>query len=308
MIGAALLLTLAAAAQDHQGHQMPADPHAGHAMPTAADPHAGHDMPAAERPANGGTQSGTDLEPGSAPAPSPPTDRYADRFWPADAMAASRDKLHREHGAMAMSMLALNIAEWQPSSGGDRFRWDGEGWWGGDIHRLTVKTEGEGGAGDGVEAAEVQALYSRAVDAYWNLQAGVRQDLGRGPRRTYATIGVEGLAPYWFDVEGALFLSDKGDVLARGEAYYDQRLTQRLILQPRVEVEVAAQDMPANGIGRGLTHAALDLRLRYEIAREFAPYVGVTRERSFGRTTDLARAAGDDRSATRFVLGVRAWF
>jgi copper resistance protein B len=315
MIGAALLLTLAAAAQDHQnhqGHQMPADPHAGHAMPPATDPHAGHRMPPAREtapePAVSEARSGTDLGPGSAPAPAPPSDRYADRFWPAGAMAASRDKLHREHGAMAMSMLALNIAEWQPASDGDRFRWDGEGWWGGDIHRLTVKTEGEARVGEAAEAAEVQALYSRALDAYWNLQAGVRQDLGRGPRRTYATIGVEGLAPYWFDVEGALFLSDRGDVLARVEAYYDQRLTQRLILQPRLEVEAAAQDMPANRIGRGLGHAALDLRLRYEIAREFAPYVGVAWERSFGRTADDARAAGEDRSAARFALGVRAWF
>ena len=171
--------------------------------------------------------------------------------------------------------------EWQPAKSGDRFRWDGEVWWGGDINRLAVKTEGEGAFGDGVGEAEVQALYSRAVDAYWNLQAGVRQDLQRGPRRTYATLGVEGLAPYWFDVEATLFASDKG-VRARGSAWYDQRLTQRAILQPRVEVNLAAQDEPDARIGAGLSSIEAGLRLRYEIAREFAPYVGVSQEWRIG--------------------------
>lgn len=281
------------------------------ASAAAQDPHAGHTMqmpmPAAEKPTEA-EKVGTDLEPGSSPAPAAPTDRYSDRFWSPTAMAASRDLLHREHGGMPVSMVVLNIAELQPSGGGDRFRWDGEGWWGGDIHRLTIKSEGEGVFRDGVEEAEVQALYSRALDAYWNFQAGVRQDLQPGADRTYVTVGVEGLAPYWFEVEGALFLSDKGDVLGRIEAYYDQRLTQRLILQPRTEVEFAFQDVAASRVGRGLSEASLDLRLRYEVVREFAPYVGVSWERKFGRTADFARAAGEDRGGTRLVVGARAWF
>src|SRR5690606_20487158 len=136
-------------------------------------------------------------------------------------------------------------------------------------------SEGEGENG-GLEHAEVQALYSRAVGPYFDLQAGVRQDLEPRPRRTYATIGIEGLAPYWFEVEGALFLSDRGGLSARLGASYDLRLTQRLILEPRVEASLAASDDAAVGVGRGLSDAEAGLRLRYEVRREFAPYVGVS--------------------------------
>lgn len=278
----------AASAQDHEGHQMPAVP--------------------ASTPAQGGEPAGTDLEPGSSPAPAPPTDHYGDRFWPADRMAAARDQVRHETGAMTVGMVMLNIAEWQPASRADKYRWDAEGWWGGDINRLTIKSEGNGAFGDTVDEAEVQALYSRALDPYWNLQAGVRQDLGAGAKRTYATIGVEGLAPYWFEVEGALFVSNKGDVSGRIEAYYDQRLTQRLVLQPRTEINFALQDVPETNTGRGFSEASLDLRLRYELRREFAPYVGVSWSRKLGRTGRLARAAGEDRGGTRLAVGLRAWF
>ncbi len=320
MIRALLSLALSAVAapvmaQGHAGHAMPTDPHAGHAMPPAAptvsaDPHAGHAMsaPATAPDTSAVDPVGTDQQPGSAPAPTPPTDRYGDRYWPADAMAAARDKVRREHGGMNVGMVMINIAEWQPARGKDRFRWDGEGWFGGDVNRLTVKTEGEGVFGGGVEEAEAQALYSRALDAYWNLQAGVRQDLGPGPKRTYAVIGAEGLAPYWFEVEGALFLSNKGDVSGRIEAYYDQRITQRLIVQPRTEIDVSAQDVAETRTGRGLSKASLDLRLRYEIRREFAPYVGISHERRLGRTARYAQAGGEDRADTRFVMGLRTWF
>ena len=160
----------------------------------------------------------------------------------------------------------------------------------------------------GVESAEVQALYSRAIDPWFNLQVGVRQDFRPGPARTYATIGIEGIAPYWFEVEGALFLSDKGDLLGRLEGYNDQRITQKLILQPRVELNFAAQDVPANGIGSGLSDIELGLRLRYEIKREFAPYIGASWERKLGDSARFARAAGDRVQATSLVIGIRTWF
>jgi copper resistance protein B len=167
---------------------------------------------------------------------------------------------------------------------------------------------GSGAFGEGVEDAEIQALYSRAIGPYFNLQAGIRYDFKPNPSRTYATIGFEGLAPYWFEVEGAVFLSDKGDVLGRLEGYYDQRITQRLILQPRAELNLAAQDVPENGIGSGLSDIELGLRLRYEITRQFAPYVGVSWDRKLGDTADFARAAGEDPSTTSLVAGIRLWF
>ncbi len=252
--------------------------------------------------------SGTSLPAGIAPAPAPPMDHYASRIFPAAEIERAHRQMMSESGAQTFGFVMFNLAEYQPRRGRDAFRWDGEAWYGGDINRFTLKTEGEGKFGEGVEAAEVQALYSRAVDPYFNLQAGVRQDLGRGPRRTYATVGFEGLAPYWFEVEGALFLSDKGDVLARAEGYYDQRITQRLVLQPRVELNFAAQDVPASGIGAGLSTAEIGLRLRYEIKRQFAPYIGVSWERRVGATARYARAAGDDVTSSGIVAGVRFWF
>jgi copper resistance protein B len=121
-------------------------------------------------------------------------------------------------------------------------------------------------------------------------------------------IGFEGLAPYWFDVEGALFLSDKGDVTARFEASYDQRITQRLILQPMAEIDGAFKEVPERGVGSGISSVEMGLRLRYEIAREFAPYVGFAWERKLGKTARMARADGHKASQPAFVAGVRFWF
>lgn len=217
-------------------------------------------------------------------------------------------QMMREQGGQSLYQVMFNLAEYQARQGRDGYRWDGEAWFGGDIHRLTIKTEGEGAFREGVETAEIQALYSRAIGPYFNLQAGVRHDFQPSPTRTYATIGIEGLAPYWFEVEAAAFLSNKGDLLGRLEGYYDQRLTQRLVLQPRVELNLAAQDVPENRIGAGLVDAELGLRLRYEITRQFAPYVGISYEAKTGRTADFARADGQDPATTSFVAGVRLWF
>ena len=211
-----------------------------------------------------------------------------------------------EHAKMAF--IGFNLAEYQARKGRDGFRWDGEAWYGGDISRLTLKSEGEGVFGEGIEETETQLLYSRAVGPYFNAQAGIRQDLGPGPDRTYATVGFEGLAPYWFEVEGALFLSHKGDLHGRLEGYYDQRITQRLDLQPMAEVNFALQDVPEIGVGSGLSDMELGLRLRYEIVKEFAPYVGVEWARKVGDTARFARAAGDDADSVSWVMGVRASF
>ncbi len=258
-------------------------------------------------------QSGTDLPAGDAPAPAPPTDHYAARIFPAADIARSHRQMMNDSGGQSLAFVMFNLAEYQPRRGQDGFRWDGEGWYGGDIDRLTIKSEGEGrfagtGAGGGVDDAEVQLLYSRAIDPYFNAQVGLRQDLGRGPRRTYATVGFEGLAPYWFEVDGALFVSDKGDVLGRLGGYYDQRLTQRLILQPRVELNFAAQDVAASRIGAGLSTTEVGVRLRYEIRRQFAPYVGASWQRKVGQTGRYAHADGKDATSAGLVAGIRIWF
>lgn len=298
----------------HAGHDMSqmapqADPQAGHdmsQMPAAADPHAGHEMPA--MPMAGQPKVGTDLPAGDAPAPAPQPGLAAARYWGAEAMAEADRHLRREHGGMTYPTVMLNIAEYQAREGRDGYRWDGEASFGGDIDRFVLKSEGEGTFGEPLEQAEVQALYSRAFDPYWNLQVGIRHDITPNPSRTYATIGIEGLAPYWFEVEGALFVSNKGEVSARAEAYYDQRITQDFVLQPRVEANFSVQDVPELGTGSGLTDLEVGLRLRYERIREFAPYVGVSWERQFGDTARFSRARGDGTGGFSFVAGVRTWF
>lgn len=302
------------AANPHAGHAAPIapDPHAGHSAPAqAADPHAGHTMATPGQDAHADHVMEVSGPPAVAenptPPPPPPTDHAAERFFSPEAMARSRRNLALEHGGARVSKVMADLFEYQGGAGGDGFRWSVEGWYGGDTHRLVVKSEGEGGD-SGVEEAEVQALYSRPIGRYTDLQLGLRHDIEPGPLRTYATVGFETLLPYWFEAEGALFLSEDGDVLGRLEGSYDLRLTQKLILQPRVEVEFAAQDVPELQVGSGATSAEVGLRLRYEVRREFAPYVGVNYDRALGDTAGLSRAAGEDVSSTSVVVGIRAWF
>ncbi|MEZ5972226.1 MAG: copper resistance protein B [Hyphomonadaceae bacterium] len=246
-------------------------------------------------------------EVGDEPAPAPPTDHAAERFYSAEDMAAARGQLRREHGGAIISNVMVDMAELQFGDDETVFHWEGEGWIGGDINRFVFKTEGEASEDD-VEHAEVQALYSRAIGPYFDLQAGVRYDIEPSPNRAYAVLGFEGVAPYWFETTGALFLSDEGEVSARLEGSYDARLTQRLILQPRAEINLSADDIPELEVGAGVTDVELGLRLRYDITRNFAPYVGVTYETKLGDTADYASAAGEDESDTRLVFGVRARF
>ncbi|MBA3905024.1 MAG: copper resistance protein CopB, partial [Rhodocyclaceae bacterium] len=280
----------------------PTDPHAGHNMSATppADPHAGHDMPAnnapvdAAAPANSAAapvqQPGHDMPamPGmpamagdrsmlTAPAtspPPPPGDHLADRFFSPARMEGAREELRAEHGGSRVSLFLLDQAEFVEGNGGG-YAWDGEIWYGGDLNRLVVKSEGEGARRQGLERAELQAVYARAIGPYFNLQAGVRHDFKPTPSRTFATVGVEGVAPYWFKLDSAVYLSNQGEVLARFKGSYDLRFTQRLILQPDVEMNFSAQNSRQLRLGSGLTDVEAGLRLRYEIRREFAPYVGV---------------------------------
>lgn len=284
--------TPAFAQMDHSAHQAQPMPE----VAPASDPHAGHDM----------SDSEESLPKGKAPPV--PTDHAAEAFYDPAVMARARAAMNKESGGMTFSQLMIDRLEYRTQKGGDGYHWEGEGWIGGDINRLAIKSEGEGNVGGALESAELQALYSHAIDPWWNIVGGVRQDFQPQPERTYATVGIEGLAPYWFEVEAQAFVSTKGDVHVRVEGSYDQRITQRLVLQPAAEVNIAAQDVPEIGVGSGLSSIELGLRLRYEFAREFAPYIGVNWERSFGDTARYARAAGERASAASLVMGIRFWF
>jgi copper resistance protein B len=192
--------------------------------------------------------------------------------------------------------------------GEDIIAWDGQGWIGGDWNKLWVKTEGEGVQGESPEDAEIQALYSRTISPFWDFQAGARYDIRPKPERAHAVIGVQGLAPQWFEVDAAAFISNKGDATFRVEVEYEWLLTQRLILQPRVEINAAAQSIPELGLGSGINYSEMGLRLRYEFRREFAPYIGVSWKKTWGDTADLARAGGAETSSLYFVTGLRLWY
>ena len=280
-------------------------------MPGMAMP-AGQDMktmPGMDMPASSGAVAiGTDLPAGNAPPPAVPTDHAADQVYGAAAMAMGRHHLGEFHGGQKMGQLLVNIAEYHFNRGRDGYQWVGQGWYGGDIDRLWVKSQGDGQVRRGVERGEVQGLYSHAIGPYFNLQGGVRHDFKPTPSRTYATVGIEGLAPSFFDLEAAMFLSNKGELMGRVEGSYDQRITQRLILQPRVEINAAAQSTKAIGIGSGLSDVEAGLRLRYDIRREFAPYVGVQYKRAFGTTGRYLSDAGERRGGWSLLTGVRTWF
>jgi copper resistance protein B len=261
---------------------------------------------------------------GAAEAPLPPVApppaeasagpaHAADLVFDPAAMARSRAELAAEHGGMATSKLLIDQLEVGIGGGRETYSWDAQAWYGGDTDKFWLKTEGEGEFGGAFEGAELQALWSRAIDPWFDLQLGVRQDLGPGPDRTHLVAGVQGLAPYWFEVEGAFFLSSRGDVTARAEVEYDLRITQELILQPRGEIDISLQDVPQLRLGSGLTTAELGARLRYEIFPRsgpavVAPYVGVQYERAFSDTARFRRVAGEDAGGWRLLVGLRTWF
>lgn len=232
----------------------------------------------------------------------------ADQYYDAVEMAKAREDVLAEGGAQRTWFVLFNQLEAQSSDDGDSLVWNGQAWYGGDINKVWFKTEGAASLnGDGVEDAEIQALYSRAISPFWDAQIGVRYDL-EPDGLAHGVVALQGLAPYWFEVDASAFLSEKGDVTARVEAEYELRLTQRLILQPRVEANLSAQDVPERELGTGLNTLDAGLRLRYEIKREFAPYIGIEWQKVFGDTADFIAASGGDADKAVFVAGVRVWF
>jgi copper resistance protein B len=287
----------------------PADPHAGHDRQSrlpedqeATDPLASHDM-------NRG------LEPiGELPKDPPPPAAFsgplhaADTLFDAEEMAQAREQLRAEEGGMLSSLVLADRFETRFGDGEERYLWDFQGWYGGDIKKLWLKSEGEGSMGSSLESAEFQALYSRAISPFFDVQAGIRHDIAPDPDRSHLVVGLQGWLPYVFEIDAAAFLSDKGDLTGRLEGEFDLQITQRLILQPRVEFNFAAQEVRELGIGSGIGSAEAGFRLRYEIRREFAPYVGLDWERKLGNTGVLARTSDADRESWGVVVGVRSWF
>ncbi|RTQ99621.1 copper resistance protein B [Halomonas nitroreducens] len=212
------------------------------------------------------------------------------------------------------SLLVDRLEYASADKGEDALAWDFRAWYGGDLNRLYLKGEGENVQGDN-EAAEFEnldLLYSRLIAPFWELQGGIGYQGGIAtddhPGRYFGVINLQGLAPHRFETDIDLRVSDDGDISAGLEGEYDLRLTQRTYLQPRVEIAVAGDDVPAFGVGEGLNSIRTGLRLRYEVTRKFAPYLGVYWEKAYGETADLARIEGKDVEDTGIVAGLRFWY
>ena len=217
-----------------------------------------------------------------------------------------------EHPMTTVLVDRLEYAS--PDKGGDALVWDFQAWYGGDFNRLYVEGEGENVQGDGEDAEfeSLDLLYSRLIADFWEIQGGIGYQGGIAtddhPERYFGVISLLGLAPYRFETDLDLRISDEGDISASLESEYDLRLTQRLYLQPRTEIAVAASEVEEFGVGEGLNSVRVGMRLGYQVTRRFAPYVGGYWEKQYGDTADLSRAGGDATEDTGVVAGVRLMF
>jgi copper resistance protein B len=202
--------------------------------------------------------------------------------------------------------VLLDQLEWREVNDATAQAWELDAWYGNDYDKLWLETEGQRVEGD--EAGRVELMWDRIISPWWSFQTGVRHDFAQGPSRTWLDFGIQGLAPYFFEIDAAIYLGEEGRSAARFSGEYDMLITQRLILQPELELRAFGKNDPQNGIGSGFSDMEVGLRLRYEIRRELAPYVGVHWERKFGNTADIARANGEDADDLSLVAGLRVWF
>ena len=268
-------------------------PRIGFAQGTQPDPHAGHVMPATKPAQNASGEPATPIPPLTA------EDRAA--AFPQDLHG------HTVHDRAINHYVLFDQLEWQASGDTKGGIWDVKSWVGGDVNRVWIHSECAS-EGSSLEEAEVHVTYGRSVSRWWDVVAGVRQDFRPGPAQTWATVGIQGLAPQLFDVQATLYIGESAATLARFEAEYDLLMTNRLVLQPLFEINVYGKAIPEREIGAGISSTEAGLRLRYELRREFAPYVGLVWHRQFGGTADFSEAAGRDIGGWRFAAGLRTWF
>jgi copper resistance protein B len=276
------------AGMDHGDHSMQAMPEhdmSGHDM-------SGHEMPAAPKQEKAPAQSRTPI----------PAVTDADR-----AAVYTSHSGHQVHDDAINSFFEAEKLEWQDADEGSALNWDLSGWIGGDVDRLWLRSEGERTNGH-TEEAEVQALWGHAISPWWDLVAGARQDFKPGAPQTWVAFGIQGTPFSDLETELTAFVGEAGQTAARLEFDYDLLLTNEWVLQPTAEFNLYGRNDPQRGIGSGLSDSDVGLRLRYEITPQFAPYVGVTWNRSYGKTADYAREEGEDTSETRLVVGLRMWF
>jgi copper resistance protein B len=239
-----------------------------------------------------------------APSPASPVAPLTD----ADRRAVYRGgALHDMGDTELHSYFVFDQLEWQRRAAGGALNWNGNGWIGGDLDRLWLRTEGSR-VGSRLEDAEIQALWGHSITPWWDLVAGVRHDFGPSAAQTWLAFGIQGLALYNFESEVTAFVGQRGQASLRVEGRYDLLITNRLILQPSLEANLFAKNDAARGQGAGLGDTSLGLRLRYEVDRQFAPYLGISWDRSYGNSARMVVREGGRRSELSVLAGVRVWF
>jgi copper resistance protein B len=213
---------------------------------------------------------------------------------------------HAAHDQLLNGFVLFDQLEWRSGNGPGTASWSNTGWVGGDVNRVWFRTEGDGADGR-MHEARAHVLYGRAVARWWDVVAGVRQDIRPGAQ-TWLAVGVQGLAPGFFEVEATAYLSDEGQTAAHLEVEHDLLVTNRIVLQPVIEVDLYGKPNASLGVGSGVSTGEAGIRLRYQFTREFAPYVGVSWVRAFGDTADVPAEHGSANGAPRLVTGVRVWF
>ena len=272
-----------------------------------SDPHAGHRQPQAP-PATTPKPATDDEHAHHAGAQKPELPPFIPPLTDADRKAAFPDvEGHAVHDKAIHHFVLLDQLEWQTGSGASGVSLDTKGWVGRDRDRFWFRAEGESADGR-VEDAEVHVLYGRQIARWWDLVGGIRQDFRPGSPQTWAAFGIQGLAPYWFEIEATGYVGASGRTQARFEVEYELLVTNRLVVQPLFEADFFGKSDPERGIGAGLSTTELGFRLRYEFRRELAPYVGVVWANRWGKTADFAKDAGEDTGGARFVTGLRLWF
>lgn len=280
-----------------------------HGTTTPAPAASGHDMPGMDHQSmpdmshgqmHGAGMTMGPMQGGRAPADARSGD-YSDGIAPSPAHA-----LHM-HGSVPAGMLLIDRLEAFHGPDGNGQSWEAEGWYGSDMNKLWLRSEGERSRGK-LEDGNLEAFWNRGIAAFWSTQLGVRHDFGEGQARNWAAFGVQGLAPYWFEVEATAYAGPSGRTAARLRADYELLFTQRLILQPEAEVNLYGKNDPQRRIGRGVSDVQFGLRMRYEIRREFAPYIGVNWIRRVGTSADYARQDRHPALDRQIVAGVRIWF
>jgi copper resistance protein B len=280
-----------------------------HDAPPTQDPHATHDMSGMhDMGGMNGAAGESDMKMGAMQGGSAPADARSPDWSDGVAPAAMHGMaMHDMDDTASNAMFLLDRLEAFAGQGGHGQSWEAEGWYGNDSDKVWFRSEGER-EGSRPHDGDAELFWSHAVATFWDTQLGVRSDFGEGPKRQWAAFGLQGLAPYWFELEATAYVGQGGRTAARVRAEYELRITQRLILQPELEANAYGKDDERRLIRSGLASVEGGLRLRYEFTRAFAPYVGVAWEHLTGATADLASEQGRRITDRRWVAGLRLWF